>query len=74
MDTWCASQIGKEIDVLVDGFDRYAECFFGRSVYDAPEVDPNVFFTVSDRKPHPGELVRVRVTDHLDCDLTGEML
>ncbi|MBQ6337336.1 MAG: 30S ribosomal protein S12 methylthiotransferase RimO [Ruminococcus sp.] len=74
MDTWCESQIGKEIDVLVDGFDRYAECFFGRSVYDAPEVDPNVFFTVSDRKPHPGELVRVRVTDHLDCDLTGEML
>ena len=74
MDTWCESQIGKEIDVLVDGFDRYAECFFGRSVYDAPEVDPNVFFTVSDRKPHPGELVRVRITDHLDCDLTGEML
>ena len=74
MDTWCESQIGKEIDVLVDGFDRYAECFFGRTVYDAPEVDPNVFFTVSDRKPHPGELVRVRVTDHLDCDLTGEML
>ena len=74
MDAWCASQIGKEIDVLVDGFDRYAECFFGRSVYDAPEVDPNVFFTVSDRKPHPGELVRVRITDHLDCDLTGEML
>ena len=74
MDTWCASQIGKEIDVLVDGFDRYAECFFGRSVYDAPEVDPNVFFTFSDRKPHPGELVRVRITDHLDCDLTGEML
>lgn len=74
MDQWCESQIGKEIDVLVDGFDRYAECFFGRSVYDAPEVDPNVFFTVSDRKPHPGELVRVRVTDHLDCDLTGEMI
>lgn len=74
MNDWCESLIGKEIDVLVDGFDRYAECFFGRSVYDAPEVDPCVFFTVSDRKPQAGELVRVRITDHIDCDLTGEML
>lgn len=73
MDEWCEDQIGKEIDVLVDGFDRYAECFFGRSPYDAPEVDPCVFFT-AERKPRPGELVRVRITDHIDCDLTGEMI
>ncbi len=74
MNNWCESMVGKEIDVLVDGFDRYAECWFGRSVFDAPEVDPCVFFTVSDRKPRPGELIRVRITDHIDCDLTGEML
>lgn len=74
MNAWCESLIGKEIDVLVDGFDRYADCWFGRSVYDAPEVDPCVFFTVSDRKPQKGELIRVRITDHIDCDLTGEML
>ena len=73
MDAWCESQIGTELDVLVDGFDRYAECFFGRSPYDAPEVDPCVFFT-AERKPRPGEIVRVRVTDHIDCDLTGEMV
>ncbi len=74
MNDWCEKLIGKEIDVLVDGFDRYAECWFGRSVYDAPEVDPCVFFTVSDRKPQAGEMVRVKITDHIDCDLTGEML
>ena len=74
MNDWCEKLIGKEIDVLVDGFDRYAECWFGRSVYDAPEVDPCVFFTVSDRKPQAGETVRVKITDHIDCDLTGEML
>ena len=74
MNEWCESIEGREIDVLVDGFDRYAECFYGRSVFDAPEVDPCVFFTVSDRKPQPGELVRVRITDHIDCDLTGEMI
>jgi len=74
MNDWCESVIGQELDVLVDGFDRYAECWTGRSVYDAPEVDPCVFFTVSDRKPRMGEMVRVRITDHIDCDLTGEMI
>ncbi|MBQ6413376.1 MAG: 30S ribosomal protein S12 methylthiotransferase RimO [Ruminococcus sp.] len=73
IDSWCESQIGKDIDVLVDGFDRYAECFFGRSAFDAPEVDPNVFFTAPGRKPRPGEIVRIHISDHIDCDLTGEM-
>ena len=74
IDSWCDGMVGKEIDVLVDGFDRYAECFFGRSAYDAPEVDPCVFFTASDHKPRAGEIVRVHISDHIDCDLTGEMV
>ena len=73
MDRWCEAQIGREIDVLVDGFDRYADCFAGRSAFDAPEVDPCVFFT-AENKPRAGEIVRVRITDHIDCDLTGEMI
>ena len=74
MNEWCESIVGSEIDVLVDGFDRYADCWTGRSAFDAPEVDPCVFFTVSDRKPQPGEMIKVRITDHIDCDLTGEMI
>lgn len=74
MDEWCESCIGSTIDVLVDGFDRYAECWTGRSAYDAPEVDPCVFFTASHRKPRPGDIVRVKILDHIDCDLTGEMI
>ena len=74
IDSWCEEQVGKELDVLVDGFDRYADCWFGRSPFDAPEVDPCVFFTVGETKPRPGDIVRVRVTDHIDCDLTGEMI
>lgn len=73
MSDFCEEQIGKTVDVLVDGFDRYAECFFGRSPFDAPEVDPCVFFTC-ERKPHPGEMVKVKITDTLDCDLVGEMI
>ena len=74
MNEWCESRIGEEIEVMVDGFDRYADCWTGRSPYDAPEVDPCVFFTVDERKPYIGEIVRVRITDHLDCDLCGEMI
>ena len=74
IDSWCEDQVGTELDVLVDGFDRYADCWFGRSPFDAPEVDPCVFFTVGETKPRPGDIVRVHITDHIDCDLTGEMI
>ncbi len=73
MENGCQKHIGKTLDVLVDGYDRYAECYFGRSKLDAPEVDPCVFFTTDGNKPKIGDIVRVRITDYLDCDLTGEM-
>ncbi len=73
MESGCQKHIGKILDVLVDGFDRYAECYFGRSVLDAPEVDPCVFFTVTGDKPRQGDIVKVKITDYLDCDLVGEM-
>ena len=57
----------------VEGFDRYAECFFGRSAADAPEVDPNVFFT-TETPVQIGDFVNVKVTDILDCDLIGEVV
>lgn len=73
MQNCCEKFIGKTLDVMVEGYDRYAECFFGRSALDAPEVDPCVFFTANGKKLHQGELVKVEITDYLDCDLTGEM-
>ena len=73
MENWCQSKIGSTVKVLVEGFDRYAECFFGRSYADAPEVDPNVFFT-SEEKVTIGEFVNVEVTDFLECDLIGEVV
>ena len=66
-------KIGRKITVLCEGFDRYAECFFGRSAADAPDVDPKVFFTAAGDKPRPGEFVTVEITDAMDCDLIGEM-
>ena len=66
-----ASQVGKRIRVICEGFDRYAECFFGRSKADAPEVDGKVFFAAESVKPRIGEIVDVEITDTLDCDLMG---
>lgn len=66
-----ASQVGKRLRVICEGFDRYAECFFGRSKADAPEVDGKVFFTAESVKPRIGEIVDVEITDTLDCDLMG---
>lgn len=73
MQNNCEKYIGETLEVLVDGFDRYAECYFGRSVLDAPEVDPCVFFTINGDKPKAGDIVSVKITDYLDCDLVGEM-
>lgn len=73
MQNNCEKYIGKTLGVFVDGYDRYAECYFGRSTLDAPEVDPCVFFTINDIKPKTGDMVKVRIIDYLDCDLTGEM-
>ena len=34
--------IGKTIEAVVEGFDRYAECFFGRTAADAPDIDGKI--------------------------------
>lgn len=74
MEEFCQTLDGKTIDVLVEGFDQYAECFYGRSPWDAPEVDGSVFFTTTGRRPAPGEFVKVKIDDFLNCDPIGEMV
>ncbi|MEE1318290.1 MAG: TRAM domain-containing protein, partial [Ruminococcus sp.] len=72
MAEYCESLIGKEIEVLVEGFDKLAECFFGRTYADAPEVDGCVFFNCGDKKPKAGDFVKVKITDYMGCDPIGE--
>lgn len=68
------SLIGKTLEVVTEGFDRYGECWFGRSAADAPEIDGKIFFTAPDKKPFPGCFVKVRIDDVLDYDLIGEIV
>lgn len=62
--------IGKEILCVVEGYDRWGECFFGRSEADAPDIDGKVFFT-SKNKLAIGQFVRVKVEEPMDLDLMG---
>jgi len=66
--------VGKAVTVLTEGFDRYAECYFGRTAADSPDIDGKVFFTAQGNKPYFGQFVKVRIDDCMDCDLTGERI
>lgn len=72
MAQYCESLIGSELEVLVEGYDKLAECYFGRSYADAPEVDGCVFFTCKGEKPKAGDFVKVKITDYTGCDPIGE--
>ena len=65
-------KIGSVCEVLVEGWDDYIKCYFGRSRADAPEIDGKVFFTT--KKPLViGDYVSVIINDCLEYDLLGEM-
>ena len=71
MADYCESLIDTEVEVLVEGFDRIAECWYGRSYADAPEVDGCVFFT-AEEKPAVGDFIKVKITDYMGVDPFGE--
>ncbi|MDH0747594.1 30S ribosomal protein S12 methylthiotransferase RimO [Pseudomonas sp. GD03842] len=62
-------KIGKEIEVLIDEVDEQG--FVGRSFFDAPEIDGNVFVE-SDRDLKPGDKILCRVVDADEYDLWAE--
>ena len=69
----CEEMHGRTIRVLYEGFDRYAECHYGRSAADSPDVDGKGVLYGKRAKAAAGDFVDVLVTDHMDCDLIGEL-
>ncbi len=74
METEAEKMIGKELEVIAEGFDRYAEVYIGRSYKDAPDIDPKVFFSSEKKDIEIGKIYRVRITDTLMFDLIGERI
>ena len=64
-----AEKTGGSMNVFVEG--RESEgVYYGRTEYDAPEIDNSVVFT-SHNAHVPGDIVKVEITDSFDYDLAG---
>ena len=69
-----ARLLGKTLTVLVEGYDRAAGCFFGRSYAESPDIDGKVFIYKPEKnRPSEGDFVEVRICEDIDGDLVGEL-
>ncbi len=68
-----AEKLGKVVEAVVEGYDKFGECYFGRTAADAPDIDGKVFFT-SDKKLKVGDYVNIEITETLDYDLIGAVI
>ncbi len=66
-------KIGKICEVLIEGWDDYIKCYFGRTAADAPEIDGKIFF-MAEKPLKIGEFVNVEITDSIEYDLLGEAI
>ena len=64
-------KIGSMTEVLIEGWDDYIKCYFGRTPADAPEIDGKIFF-MSTKPLVIGDFVKVQINDCIDYDLLGE--
>ena len=69
------AKVGREIDVLIDAVDEDESGIeaVGRSVWDAPEIDGNVFLP-GEGSLKPGDMVRARVVEAEEYDLVAELI
>ncbi len=68
------SLIGHELTVLVEGYDRTAGCYYGRSYAESLDVDGKIFFLSPQLGAQAGEFVKVRINDEIDGDPIGERI
>ena len=68
------TMIGKRVRVLCEAFDPAAEIYYGRTEFDAPDIDGKVYFknALGKKKIAPGTFVTVEVEEVYDYDLIGK--
>lgn len=67
------SEIGKEYDLLVEGYHNDYGVYFGRTYKDSVDID-GMMIIKTDENIELGDIVRTRVTDADGYDLTGEII
>ena len=65
------NKIGKILEVLVEGYDEDNFLFYGRGRGDSIDVDGKIYFGTEDEGT-PGDIIRVKILDASEYDLTGE--
>lgn len=67
--------IGKRMTVLCEAYDSVAEVYYGRSAYDAPDIDTKVYFrnALGKKRIAPGTFVEVDIEEAVDYDLIGKV-
>ena len=73
MDDYNASFIGKDLEILVDGYDEEFEQFFGRTYADSPDIDGRVWLA-SDSPLREGQFVTAHIDGCIEGDLSGYVL
>lgn len=66
-----AALLGKELKVLIDRIE--GEHYVGRTEFDSPEVDNEVFIPISGGYLRVGDFAQVRIASHTPYDLFGEI-
>lgn len=67
------ARLGSEVDVLYEGIDYDLQTFYGRSMYDAPEIDTKVYF-ISDTPLEIGKIYKVRLEELNGADYFGRVV
>ena len=73
MDAYNEAMIGKQMQVLVDGFDEDYEQFYGRTYADSPEIDGRVWIA-SEESLSEGAFVTVCIDGVIDGELSGYLV
>ncbi|WP_281887536.1 30S ribosomal protein S12 methylthiotransferase RimO [Paenibacillus sp. YYML68] len=67
-----SSRVGQVIDVLIEKYDGRNDVYVGRSQFDAPEIDGEVF--AKGVNLEIGSVAKVRITHSFEFDLSGEVV
>ena len=71
VDDWCQAKVGEVTEVLCEGYDDETELFYGRAVWDSPEIDGTVHFEGEEGGVVPGGFYQVKITGAYDGELVG---
>ena len=70
MDDYSAAMMGREVEVVVDGYDEELTQYFGRTYADSPDIDGRV--CIATEEPiSEGTFVKVQIDSVIDGDLSG---